>query len=79
MAVLFELVVNFGTGQDAAGTAAELVRRAGHIDVRGVPVPLGEPFISELKSPAYLEFSVHPVAALFRIEELLVWYLVISR
>ncbi len=60
MAVLFELVVNFGTGQDAAGTAAELVRRAGHIDVRGVPVPLGEPFISELKSPAYIEFSVHP-------------------
>ena len=60
MAVLFELVVNFGTGQDAARTAAELVRRAGHIDVRGVPVPLGEPFISELKSPAYIEFSVHP-------------------
>ena len=80
MAVLFELVVNFGTGQDAAGTAAELVRRAGHIDVRGVPVPLGEPFISELESSqAYIEFSVHPVAALFRIEKLLVWYLVISR
>jgi hypothetical protein len=58
MAVLFELVVNFGTGQAAAGTAAELVRRAGHIDVRGVPVSLGEPLISELTSPVYIEFTV---------------------
>jgi hypothetical protein len=60
MAIVFELVVNFGTGKEAAGAAAELVRRAGHIDVRGVPVPLGEPFISRLNSPAYIDFSVHP-------------------
>jgi hypothetical protein len=61
MAVLFELVVNFGTGKEAAGAAAERVRRLDHIDVRDVPVPLGEPFVSELPRPhAYIEFSVHP-------------------
>jgi hypothetical protein len=60
MAVLFELVVNFGTGKEAAGAAAELVRRTARIVVRGVPVPLGEPFISELTSPGYIEFTVHP-------------------
>jgi hypothetical protein len=51
MAVIFELLVNFGTNTEAAGTAAELVRRFGHIDVREVPVPLGRPFVSELPRP----------------------------
>jgi hypothetical protein len=61
MAVIFELVVNFGTDNEAAGAAAELVRRLAHIDVRGVPVPLGEPFVTEFSQPhAYTEFSVHP-------------------
>jgi hypothetical protein len=61
MAVIFELVVNFGANKEAAGAAADLVRRLGHIGVRDVPVPLGEPSISELSRPhAYLEFSVHP-------------------
>jgi hypothetical protein len=61
MAVLFELVVNFGTSKEAAAAAAEHVRRAGHIDVRDVSVPLGKPFVSELSPPhAYIEFSVHP-------------------
>jgi hypothetical protein len=61
MAVLFGLVVNFGTGKEAAGAAAEHVRRAGHIDVRGIPVPLGEPYVHELARPsAYIEFSVYP-------------------
>jgi hypothetical protein len=61
MAIVFELVVNFGTDKQAAEAAAELVRRADHIDVRGVPVPLGEPFVYELTPPpAYIEFSVHP-------------------
>lgn len=61
MAIVFELVVNFGTDKEAARAAAELVRRAGHIDVRGVPVPLGEPIVCGLTPPpAYIEFSVHP-------------------
>jgi hypothetical protein len=61
MAVLFELVVNFGTDKEAAGTAAELVRGAGHVDVRGVQAPLGDPYVTELTRPsAYIEFSVHP-------------------
>lgn len=61
MAVLFELVVNFGTDQQAAGAAAELVRRADHIDVRGVPVSLGEPYVRTLAAPpGYIEFTVHP-------------------
>jgi hypothetical protein len=61
MAVIFELVVNFGTNTEAAGTASELVHRFGHIDVRDVPVPLGEPFVSGLpRRHAYIEFSVHP-------------------
>lgn len=61
MAVVFELVVNFGTDEQAIRAAAELVRRAGHIDVRGVPVPLGEPYVRLLAPPpAYIEFTVHP-------------------
>ena len=61
MAVIFELVVNFGADKEAAGAAAELVRRAGHVGVRGVPVPLGEPYVTKLTRPsAYIEFSVHP-------------------
>ena len=36
MAVIFELVVNFATDKEAAGAAAGFVRRAGHVDVRGV-------------------------------------------
>ena len=60
MAVLFELVVNFGTDTEAAGAAAELVDRAGHIDVRGVHVPLLGPFVTGLGSPNYVEFTVHP-------------------
>lgn len=61
MAVIFELVVNFGADEEAAGAAAERVRRAGHVGVRGVPVPLGEPYVTKLTRPsAYIEFSVHP-------------------
>jgi len=60
MAVIFELVVNFGTGKEAAEAAAERVGRAGHIDVRGVHVPLTGPFVTGLGSPDYIEFTVHP-------------------
>ena len=62
MAILFELAVNSGTDNEAARAAAELVRRVDHVDVHGVPVPFGEPFVRELTglSPAYIEFAVHP-------------------
>ena len=61
IAVICELVVNFGTDKEAAGAAAGLVRRAGHVDVRGVQAPLGDPYVTELTRPsAYIEFSVHP-------------------
>ena len=60
MAVLFELGVNFGTGKVAAEAAAELADRAGHIDVRGVQVPLPGPFVTGPGSPDYIEFTVHP-------------------
>lgn len=60
MAIIFELVVNFGTNEEAVAAAAELVRQAGHVDVRGVPVPFGDPYITKLtRPPAYIELSVH--------------------
>jgi hypothetical protein len=61
MGVAFELVVNFGTSEEAAVAAAGLVRRADHVSVRGLPVPLGEPYVYHLNPPhGYIEFSVHP-------------------
>jgi hypothetical protein len=60
MAILFELVVNFGTDKEAANAVANLVRRASHIAVHGVRVPFNEPLILEITRPAaYVEFSVH--------------------
>lgn len=61
VAVIFELVVNFGGDEQATEAAAALVRRVDHIEVRGVSLPLGDPFITRMHSPtAYVEFSVHP-------------------
>lgn len=59
MAIVFELVVNFGTSEQGVEAAAEAVRRVGHVDVRGVPVALGGPFVTRFGSPnTYIEFSV---------------------
>lgn len=59
MAILFELVVNFGTNEQAAEAAAGAVRRVGHVDVRGVALPFGGPVATRLGSPnAYIEFSM---------------------
>lgn len=63
MAIIFELVVNFGTNSEGAAAATEHVRRTGHIDVRGVPFPFDEPFVRQYLaavSPSYIEFAVHP-------------------
>jgi hypothetical protein len=60
MAILFELVVNFGADTKGTEDAAEAVRSVGHIDMRGVPLPLGGPVITWLRSPdVYTEFSVY--------------------
>ena len=59
MAILFELVVNFGTNEHGVEAATEGVRRVDHIDVRGVSLPLGDPIVTRLGSPnTYIEFSV---------------------
>ena len=59
VAIVFELVVNFGANERGARSATEGVRRFGHIEVRGVPLPLGGPFVNRLRSPTpYIEFSV---------------------
>jgi hypothetical protein len=61
VAVLFELVLNFAGNEQAAEAAAAFVRRVNHVEVRGVPLPLGDPFVTRLQSPnTYIEFSVHP-------------------
>lgn len=61
VAVIFELVVNFGADEQAAEAAAALVRRVDHVEVRGVSLPLGDPFITRVQPPnTYIEFSVHP-------------------
>jgi hypothetical protein len=60
VAIVFELVVSFGVdAQPAVDAAAKAVRRVDHLELRGVPVPLSGPFISEAGEPdAYIEFSV---------------------
>lgn len=62
MAILFELVVNFGANEQGLEAATEGVRRVDHIDVRGVSLPLGAPVVTRLGSPGtrtYTEFSVY--------------------
>lgn len=60
MAVLFELVVNFGANEQGAEAATEGVRRVGHVDVRGVSLLFGGPVVTRLGSPdSYIEFSVY--------------------
>jgi hypothetical protein len=61
VAVIFEPVVNFGGDDRAAEAAAALVGRVDHVEVRGVSLPLRDPFITRMQSPnAYVQFSVHP-------------------
>ena len=59
--LVFELVVNFGRNHDKVGAATEAVRRLHTLHVRGVEVPLGEPYVSRFPGPrGYIEFSVWP-------------------
>jgi len=58
VAILFELVVNFGTDEQGVEAAADIVRRVGHVEVRGLSVPLGDPYVTRFESEPYIEFSV---------------------
>jgi hypothetical protein len=59
VAILFELVVNFGTNERDMQAATEIVRRVEHVNLRNVSLPLGTPFVTRLSSPTtYIEFSV---------------------
>jgi len=62
VAVIFGLVVNFGSDEQAAEVAREVVRDAGQVKVRDVPFPLGDPFVTRINTGSghYIEFSVYP-------------------
>lgn len=63
MAVIFELVLAFDMGADDAVAAATAhVQAVATVGVRGVDVPLGDPFVTRLTGTGrpYIGFSVHP-------------------
>ena len=60
MAIIFELVVNFGLHDDAVAHATEELDRKPAIEVRDVQLPVTPPFVTTLETSGYLEFSVHP-------------------
>ena len=72
VAVLFELVVNFGTNLSAVERARAVVAGQGVLRLRGFEVPLGEPYVSGFDERGrhvfshcrdaveYVEFSVYP-------------------
>jgi hypothetical protein len=60
MAIIFELVVNFGLDEDAVADATEELDRKPTVEVRGVQLPVTPPFVTPLEASGYFEFSVHP-------------------
>jgi hypothetical protein len=60
LAIIFELVVNFGLHDDAVAEATEELDRKPTVEVRGVQLPVTPPFVTTLETSGYLEFSVHP-------------------
>lgn len=63
MAVIFELVVNFGRDEEALTAATGELERQSSIEVRGVQVPVTPPSVTRFRSGdelVYIEFSVHP-------------------
>ena len=57
MAVVFEIVLNLGTGDDASA-AAERVVADRAVAVRGASLPLAGPFVSGHGGGRYIELSV---------------------
>jgi hypothetical protein len=64
MAVVFELVVNFGQDELSVSAAKEELERHPPIEVRGTPLPLTPPFVTRFFAAGggirYVEFAVHP-------------------
>jgi len=64
MAIVFELVVNFGQHDDAVARASGVLDEVEAIEVRGHRLPITPPFVTRLQSKleweGYIEFSVHP-------------------
>jgi hypothetical protein len=59
VAIVFELVVNFGPNEQGALAATGEVLRMGHVRVRDVALPLGGPVVARPGSPSdFIEFSV---------------------
>jgi hypothetical protein len=60
MAIIFELVVNFGSNDQGADAAVDAAVRFDHVEVRGVSLPLSNPVVTRFASPEkYIEFSVY--------------------
>ena len=64
MAVVFELVVNFGQDEMSVSAAEEELERHPPVEVRGTPLPLTPPFVTRFSAAGggirYIEFTVHP-------------------
>jgi len=63
VAVIFELVVNFGRDEDAVAAATHELEQHPTVEVRGVQLPVTPPFVTRIHSDeelAYIEFSVYP-------------------
>ena len=50
MAIIFELVVNFGLDDDAVADATEELDRKPTVEVRGVQLPVTPPFVTTLET-----------------------------
>jgi len=59
MAIVFELVVNFGANDTAMSNASNVLREIHSVEVRGEKVLLSGPYVTRLSGPnGYIEFSV---------------------
>lgn len=64
MAIVFELVINFGSDRDAAAAAGHLVAAHPPLSAGHYHIPLHEPLLSTVRGyhgEAYLEMSIIPV------------------
>jgi hypothetical protein len=56
MAIIFELVVNFGLHDNAVVDATERLDRKPTIEVRGVQLPITPPFVTTLETSGFSSF-----------------------
>jgi hypothetical protein len=63
MAIVFELVVNFGRDEEAVAAATGELDRHPQIELRDTPLAITPPVVTRFRSGEklrYIEFSVHP-------------------